>query len=82
MRRRERAYALVLGTICAFSLLAGAWPLPLIAFALIELSYSAVEHAAATRSRRGERARRSRPAPVWNPLEVSSAVHHEHLASG
>jgi hypothetical protein len=56
MRRRERAFALVLGTVCALSLLAGAWPLPLLAFALLELSYSAVEHAAAHRSRAARRA--------------------------
>ena len=49
MRRRERAFALVLGTVCALSLLAGAWPLPLLAFVLLELSYTAVEHAAAHR---------------------------------
>ena len=52
MRRRERAFALVLGTICALSLLAGAWPLPLLAFAVLELSYTAVEHAAARRAAR------------------------------
>jgi hypothetical protein len=51
MRRRERAYALVLGTICALSLLGGAWPLPLLAFALIELTYTVVELAAANRAR-------------------------------
>ena len=80
MRRRERAFALVLGTICALSLLAGAWPLPLIAFALLELSYSAIEYAAERRACRTtrtiiERTRGKR-------LEVSSAVRHEHLASG
>jgi hypothetical protein len=68
MRRRERAYALVLGTICALSLLGGAWPLPLIAFGLLELSYTAVEHAAERRAHRVRRARtaarryRARPA--------------------
>jgi hypothetical protein len=55
MRRRERAFALVLGTICALSLLGGAWPLPLIAFALLELSYTAVEHASAHRSQHARR---------------------------
>jgi hypothetical protein len=54
MRRRERAFALVLGTICALSLLGGAWPLPLIACALLELGYTAVEHAAALHARREE----------------------------
>ena len=73
MRRRERAFALVLGTICALSLLAGAWPLPLIAFALLELSYTAVEHAAERRAAVRTRGKR---------LEVSSPVRHEHLASG
>jgi hypothetical protein len=57
MRRRERAYALVLGTICALSLLGGAWPLPLIAYGLLELSYTAVEHAAGRRAQRVRRAR-------------------------
>jgi hypothetical protein len=82
MRRRERAFALVLGTICALSLLGGAWPLPLIAFALLELSYTAVEHASAAGARR---ARSTRPRPRatgCKRLEVSSAVRHEHLASG
>ena len=51
MRRRERAYALVLGTICTLGLLAGAWPLPLLAFALLELSYTTVEHAPSIRAR-------------------------------
>jgi hypothetical protein len=82
MRRRERAYALVLGSICAFSLLGGAWPLPLIAFALIEGFFSAVEHAAAARARRAERSRTARRAPGRKRLEVSSPVRHEHLASG
>ena len=52
MRRRERAFVLVLGTICAFGLLGGAWPLPLIAFALLELSFTAVEHAVARAAQR------------------------------
>jgi hypothetical protein len=80
MRRRERAFALVLGTICALSLLAGAWPLPLIAFALLELSYTAVEHAAGRRACRATRTsiRRTR----GKRLEVSFPVPHEHVASG
>jgi hypothetical protein len=57
MRRRERAFALVLGTICSLSLLAGAWPLPIVAFVLLELSYTAVEHAADLRARRVSAAR-------------------------
>jgi hypothetical protein len=79
MRRRERAFALVLATICALSLLGGAWPIPLLAFALIEAAYTAVELAAAQAARPR---RRTRGAPVAKRLEVSSAVHHEHLASG
>lgn len=80
MRRRERAFALVLGTICALSLLGGAWPLPLIAFALLELSYTAVEHASERRACRatGTSSRRARE----KRLEVSFAVPHEHVASG
>jgi hypothetical protein len=82
MRRRERAFALVLGTICALSLLGGAWPLPLIACAFLELSFTAVEHASAlARSVRGEHETRAR-ATGRNRLEVSSAVRHEHVASG
>ena len=82
MRRRERAFALVLGTICALSLLGGAWPLPLIAFAFLELSYTAVEHASAHRSQRASRTPAATRAPGRKRLEVSSAVRHEHLASG
>jgi hypothetical protein len=80
MRRRERAFALVLGTICALSLLGGAWPLPLLAFALLELSYTAVEHAAERRAchARGTSIRRTRE----KRLEVSFPVPHEHVASG
>jgi hypothetical protein len=80
MRRRERAFALVLGTICALSLLGGAWPLPLIAFALLELSYTALEHAAERRACRaiGTSIRRTRE----KRLEVSFPVPHEHVASG
>jgi hypothetical protein len=80
MRRRERAFALVLGTICALSLLGGAWPLPLIAFALLELSYTAVEHAAERRACRPTFAsiRRTRE----KRLEVSFPVPHERVASG
>ncbi len=56
MRRRERTYALVLGTICTLGLLAGAWPLPLLAFALLELVLQRrLEHA-------GDRRRRARAA--------------------
>ena len=82
MRRRERAFALVLGTICSLSLLAGAWPVPLIAFVLLELSYTAIEHAAALHARRAAMARRPCDAPARRQLEVSSRVRHEHLASG
>ena len=83
MRRRERAYALVLGTICTLGLLAGAWPLPLLAFALLELSYTAVEHADGDpRTRPCGTCGRSPAAPGGSRLEVSSAVRHEHLASG
>ena len=82
MRRRERAFALVLGTICALSLLGGAWPLPLIAFALLELSYTAAEHTSGQRSQRARRTRAVTRAPGPKRLEVSSAVRHEHLASG
>ena len=57
MRRRERAYALVLGTICTLGLLGGAWPLPLLAFAFLELSYTAAEHAAGARTRAARHAR-------------------------
>jgi hypothetical protein len=49
MRRRERTYFLLLGTVGSLSLLAGAWPVPLLAFALLELSWSAVESFAARR---------------------------------
>jgi hypothetical protein len=51
MRRRERAYFLVLGTISALGLAAGAWPVPLIAFALLELSFTASEHVSAIAGR-------------------------------
>jgi hypothetical protein len=72
MRRRERAFALVLGTICTLGLLAGAWPIPLIVFALLELGYSAVEHAAEARARRtswrAERVRRYRASPAGGIL--------------
>jgi hypothetical protein len=49
MRRRERTYFVLLGTVSSLSLLAGAWPVPLLAFALLELSWSAVETVAARR---------------------------------
>jgi hypothetical protein len=49
MRRRERTYFVLLGTASSLSLLAGAWPVPLLAFALLELSWSAVETVAARR---------------------------------
>jgi hypothetical protein len=52
MRRRERAYFLVLGTISTLGLLAGAWPVPLIAFLLLELSFTASEHVIAHTVRR------------------------------
>jgi hypothetical protein len=80
MRHRERAFALVLGTICALSLLGGAWPLPLIAFALLELSYTAVEHTAERRAGRAicTSIRRTRE----KRLEVSFPVPHERVASG
>jgi hypothetical protein len=72
MRRRERAYALVLGTICTLGLLGGAWPLPLLAFALLELSYTAVEHVAGARTRAAPHARaalrRSRRGPAGGIL--------------
>jgi hypothetical protein len=80
MRRRERAFALVLGTICALSMLAGAWPLPLIAFALLELSYSAIERTAERRSCRTARTIIQRTGA--KRLEVSFPVPHEHVASG
>jgi hypothetical protein len=80
MRRRERAFALVLGTICTLGLLAGAWPIPLIAFALLELGYSAVEHAASARAHHRDRSVSGATERIR--LEVSSALRHEHLASG
>ena len=80
MRRRERAFALVLGTICALSLLAGAWPLPLIAFALLELSYSVVERTAERRACRAPRTIIGRAGV--KRLEVSFPVPHEHVAPG
>jgi Kef-type K+ transport system membrane component KefB len=49
MRRRERTYFLVLGALSAFSLLGGAWLVPLAAYALLELTWSAVEWLAARR---------------------------------
>jgi hypothetical protein len=49
MRRRERTYFVLLGTVSSLSLLAGAWPVPLLAFAFLELSWSAVETVAARR---------------------------------
>ena len=49
MRRRERTYFLLLGTVSSLSLLAGAWPVPLLAFGLLELSFSVVEHRSARR---------------------------------
>ena len=82
MRRRERAFALVLGTICSLSLLAGAWPLPIVAFVLLELSYTAIEHAAGLRARRARSARAAMRGNPQKRLEVSSRVRHEHLASG
>jgi hypothetical protein len=82
MRRRERAFALVLGTICTLGLVAGAWPLPLIAFALLELGYSAVERAADARANRVRRRSEGPVATGRIRLELSSAVRHEHLASG
>jgi Flp pilus assembly protein TadB len=57
MRRRERSFFLLLGTVCAFALLAGAWPIPLIAFALLELSFTSVERVAVRRRRQVRRAR-------------------------
>jgi hypothetical protein len=57
MRRRERVFFLLLGTVSAFGLLAGAWPVPLLAFALLELSFTAVERAALRRKRLARRAR-------------------------
>ena len=83
MRRRERAYALVLGTICALSLLGGAWPLPLLAYGLLELSYTARgARRRATRAARAAYADRSLGATGRTRLEVSSAVRHEHVPSG
>jgi hypothetical protein len=49
MRRRERTYFLVLGALSAYSLLGGAWLVPLVAFAVLELAWSAVEWVAAQR---------------------------------
>jgi hypothetical protein len=57
MRRRERVFFLLLGTVSAFALLAGAWPIPLLTFALLELSFTASERAAARRRRHARRAR-------------------------
>ena len=57
MRRRERSFFLLLGTVSAFALLAGAWPIPLIAFALLELSFTTAERAAVRRQRHARRAR-------------------------
>jgi hypothetical protein len=57
MRRRERAFFLLLGTVSTFGLLAGAWPLPLIAFAVLELSFTSVEQVAARREKLARRAR-------------------------
>jgi hypothetical protein len=51
MRRRERTYFLLLGTVSSLALLAGAWPVPLLAFALLELSFSAAEARSAQRRR-------------------------------
>jgi hypothetical protein len=47
MRRRERTYFLLLGSSSAFALLAGAWPVPLLVFASLELATSAIEWVAA-----------------------------------
>lgn len=71
MRRRERAFALVLGTICALALLAGAWPLPLLSFVLLELVYSAVEHAAEHRTRR---LLRTRPLRRRSRVELAGGI--------
>jgi hypothetical protein len=57
MRRRERVFFLLLGTVSAFGLLAGAWPVPLLAFALLELSFTAVERAALRQKRLARRTR-------------------------
>jgi hypothetical protein len=57
MRRRERVFFLLLGTVSAFGLLAGAWPVPLLAFVLLELSFTAVERAALRRKRLARRTR-------------------------
>jgi hypothetical protein len=57
MRRRERTFFLLLGAVSAFALLAGAWPLPPLAFALLELSFTLVERAALRRRRVTRRAR-------------------------
>lgn len=49
MRRRERTYFLLLGTVSAFALLAGAWPVSLLMFAALELTWSGIEWIAARR---------------------------------
>ena len=68
MRRRERTFFLLLGTVSSLALLAGAWPVPLLAFALLEGSFSAVELCAARRRRVP-----ARTAPPVQPYGVEAA---------
>ena len=75
MRRRERTYFLLLGTVSSLALLAGAWPVPLLAFALLELSFSGVEALAARRRgvarRTAQRQRRYEADPARGILQTA-----------
>ena len=76
MRRRERTYFLVLGALATFSLLAGAWLVPLAVFAVLESVWTAVEWASARRRlvarRTAARLRAPRPTPAGGILQIAS----------
>jgi hypothetical protein len=71
MRRRERTYFVLLGTMSSLALLAGAWPVPLLAFALLELSFSAIESLAASRR---DALRRTARVPRLTRLEPAGGI--------
>jgi hypothetical protein len=73
MRRRERTYFLVLGALGTFALLGGAWPVPLVVFALLETVWSAVEWAS---ERRRVVARRTADRMRATPVRAATGILH------
>jgi hypothetical protein len=73
MRRRERTFFLLLGSLSAFALTAGAWPVPLLTYAALEGSFTLAEAAAARRARVVAAARAARAA---YRMEGAAAILH------